>query len=163
MNHSESEPLPIEAREHLQASGDKLLCQLEALREQENQRVEIEPLDADAELALRRSGDQLLASLDASRQGLTTPTRKRRFAWGAIAACLTGAVTCAWLFNGPSESQNFAAQKTQKRARTVKKITPEPEIEAEAGFPVPMATVPEPSTGLLALAGTMLFFRRRRD
>jgi hypothetical protein len=140
--------LDPKASDALRKSGDKLLQQLDSMREQDSSASELHSLDPQAALAMRKHGDRFLAELAQKRSALTVPSQKRR--WFAVAAVLVGFVAIAcFIQSGPP---------------------PAPQTIVSGDLPVsddplatkPNPTVPEPSSGLLAIAGGAAMLLRRR-
>ena len=140
--------LDPKASDALCKSGGKLLQELARMREQERSVGELHSLDPQAAQALRKQGDRFVAELARRREELTAPSRKRR--WLVAAAALAGFVGIACFIQSgpPPAAQTF--------------VTVELPVASDPMAPQPNPTVPEPSSGLLAIAGGAAMLLRRR-
>jgi len=137
-----------EAREAIRGAGSPLLEHLGSLRKEELAvSQETEALEPQARLAFRRRGDEFLRELVRMRSGQKMPIRFKRIRRIAIAAACVLAVGIACLqIPEPKEvepSQEIAVS-----------------VEETHGMPNP--AVPEPSSGLLLVAGSAVLLLRRR-
>lgn len=147
-------PLPEEARSALRRRGDQLLGQLDSMRQEDAERIEIEPLDPQAELALRQRGDELLNQLAAERSAIipAAPRRKWRRLIN-IAALFVGFLGITWmtaisLFPEPPSPPSNPPITPLKQTHAGQLTSP---------------AIPEPSSSLLALlGGAWLIGRRQR-
>ena len=114
-------PLPEEARAALRRRGDQLLGQLDSMRQENAERIEIEPLDPQAELALRQHGDELLDRLAAERPAIIpAPARRNWRHLISIAALFVGFLGITWMTAISSlQPYSMKSQSTRRPAATM--------------------------------------------
>jgi hypothetical protein len=153
-DNGDDRKLPEAARAALHRHGEKFLGQLDAMREEGAERIEIEPLDPQAGLALRQRGDGFLDELAQQRAQHRQLAHRDRRRWLSIAAALIGIGAGAWLLG-----ETFAPKLPPAQTAAAAQPSGKPDIPMQ---PITSPPIPEPSSALLALAGALVLIVQRR-
>ena len=173
----DQEPLPAGARAALRQRGERLLSELESMRQDESAAgsLSLEPLAPQAELALRRRGDELLAQLELQRADLEsveasapgesqTCQRRNWRPWAGVAAALV-ALAAAVQMAIPLASPPPATSATSATSAAPAASDPAPGSAVgqwSTQLPLSPPSIPEPNSALLTLFSAVVWLSRRR-